>query len=103
MNEALKETDSEQMVFYSRYEALGIPLPDPKTVCQGGFDGVGVVPTKGEEEPYRTLWLEAEAKEPTDDGWHFVTCPACNGTGKRNMDDPTCHLNGDLIVPDTIE
>ena len=28
---------------------------------------------------------EAEALEPTDDGYHFVECPECNGSGKRKL------------------
>ena len=68
--------------FSDRYSALGIPLPDPETMCQGQCEGTGYVPVPADEteEPYRTLWLAAEAKAPADDGWHFVICPDCNGT-----------------------
>lgn len=78
------KTESEIEVF-SRYEALGIPLPDPQTMCEGECEGIGVVPVRFDDltEPWHTLWLEAEAKEPTDDGWHFVKCPDCKGTGKK--------------------
>jgi len=71
--------------FTDRYQALGIPYP--KCECNGQCEGTGFVPvTKDDtEEPFRTLWLEAEAKEPSDDGWHFVKCPDCNGTGKRKI------------------
>lgn len=71
--------------FTDRYEALGIPAPDPKTVCQGECEGTGVVPVGRDdmEEPWRSLWLKAEEEKPTDDGYHFVVCPSCNGTGKR--------------------
>lgn len=85
---------------FSRYEALGISWPDPETMCLGQCEGTGVVPVygsdrKGEpkenevrpvDEPdpvLRALWLEAEAKEPADDGWHFVVCPDCKGTRLR--------------------
>jgi len=55
-------------------------------MCKGECEGVGVVPIKFDdrEEPWHTLWLEAEAKELTDDGWHFVKCPDCRGTGKKS-------------------
>ena len=73
------------MEFTDRYKALGIPYPDPKTMCKGPCEGTGVVPVgAGETTPVLyTLWLAAEAKEPSDDGWHFVTCPDCKGTGKQ--------------------
>ena len=76
------------MEVFSRYEALGLPLPEPGTMCDGECEGVGVVPVRFDdmEEPWRTLWLEAEAKEPTDDGWHFVLCPTCKGTGKKSQE-----------------
>jgi hypothetical protein len=35
------------------------------------------------EEPYRSLWLIAETEKHSADGWHFVVCPVCNGSGKR--------------------
>ena len=66
-----------------RYE--GMPYPNPETMCEGQCEGMGVVPIgSGDmEEPFRTLWLEAEKKNPAADGNHFVKCPDCNGTGKR--------------------
>jgi len=71
--------------FTDRYEALGIPYPDPKTMCDGQCEGTGWVPIASDdmEEPFRTLWLEAEKKTPTNDGYHIVKCPDCNGTGKQ--------------------
>lgn len=71
--------------FTDRYKALGIPYPDRNTMCLGQCEGTGVVPIAHDdmEEPWRQLWLEAEAKEKADDGWHFVRCPECNGSGKR--------------------
>lgn len=76
---------SEQLEIRTRYDAFGIPEPDPETMCKGQCEGTGFVPIEkdDEEEPWRSLWLEAEAKEPAKDGWHFVKCPDCNGTGKR--------------------
>ena len=75
--------------FTDRYQALGIPYPDPDTVCHGQCEGTGWVPIARDDtrEPWRALWLEAEAKQPTDDGWLFVKCPDCVGTGKTTADD----------------
>ena len=93
----------ETIEFTDRYKATGTPYPDPETMCEGQCEGMGVVPVyygKGavlgmkaevrpadavndEEGPWLDLWNAAEAKEPSKDGWHFVVCPACNGTRKR--------------------
>lgn len=71
--------------FTDRYKATGIPYPNPETVCLGQCEGMGMVPIHKDntEEPFHTLWLEAEAKKPTDDSYHFVICPDCNGTRLR--------------------
>lgn len=76
---------AREMPLTDRYQELGIPYPDPETMCKGQCEGVGLVPIgrSEKEEPWYTLWLEAEKKCPTDDGWHFVCCPDCGGTGKR--------------------
>lgn len=68
-----------------RYTALGIPHPDPDTVCRGHCEGTGFVPVKKDHSNpvFRKLWEEAEALEPTDDGYHFVECPECSGSGKK--------------------
>lgn len=88
------------MKFTDRYQALGIPYPDPTTVCKGQCEGTGVVPVAGalhdkpsqepqlevalEDDPeLLRLWAEAEAKSHAEDGWHFVTCPTCSGSGRR--------------------
>lgn len=74
-----------QVPFTHRYEALGMPLPDRDTMCLAECAGTGWVPVASDdmEEPYHSLWLEAEEKQHADDGWHFVKCPICHGTGKR--------------------
>ena len=95
--------------FTDRYDALGIPYPDTETMCQGQCEGTGWIPVhySENEEPWRSLWIEAENKKRKqikmgrlralylivfkrikaitnlDDGYHFVKCPDCNGTGKR--------------------
>ena len=68
--------------FENRYTAMGIPLPDPETMCRGRCEGTGVIPIYKDEqdEHLKSLWLKAEEAEPTDDGYHFITCPDCNGT-----------------------
>lgn len=114
----------------SRYEALGMELPDPKTMCRGDCEGTGWYPTQGRgrkelqhayvaevSEVDLKLWDEAHAeahklttklKTMWDwirtgqfswrsrisylfegcDGWHFVKCPDCNGTGKHTQIKP---------------
>ena len=68
-----------------RYQALGIPYPDPETVCPGDCEGMGIVPVQASDgnPVYRQRWLEVEKAEPADDGWHFVKCSDCDGSGKR--------------------
>ena len=81
---------SNKMQFTDRYQALGIPYPNPATMCDGQCEGTGVVPVHRDdpndrEGDWHTLWLAAEAKHSTDDDYHFVVCPRCRGTfvGKR--------------------
>jgi hypothetical protein len=71
--------------FTDRYDALGMPAPDAETMCEDQCEGTGFVPVGRNdlEEPWATLWKEAEALNPADDGWHFVRCPSCNGTGRK--------------------
>jgi hypothetical protein len=73
---------SESFQFFDRYDALGIPLPDPATMCKGPCEGTGVVPiSRDETDPeLRRRWDVAEQENPADDGWHFVTCPTCEGS-----------------------
>lgn len=72
--------------FTCRYGDRMSDLPDTHTMCRGPCEGMGVFPLKADdlsELGLRVLWLEAEAKEPADNGWHFVKCPDCGGTGLR--------------------
>ena len=75
----------ERFEITDRYQALGIPYPDPETMCHGQCEGIGFVPIQAdcEDERYRQRWVEAEQMQPTDDGWHFVKCVDCEGSGKR--------------------
>lgn len=74
-----------EIEFTDRYKATGTPYPNPDTMCLGQCEGMGVVPISEDDidEPWRALWLAAEAEKPSDDGYHFVTCPDCNGTRLR--------------------
>lgn len=69
-----------------RYSALGKKRPDPKTVCLGPCEGMGFFPVKwdNDNQIYMALWREAEKIKKSKDGWHFVNCPDCNGSGVRS-------------------
>jgi len=69
--------------FTDRYKALGIPYPDPVTMCKGQCEGIGWVPIHRDDtsEPWHTLWLETEKRRSSDDGYHFIKCPDCDGRG----------------------
>lgn len=75
----------EKFKVADRYSALGIETPDPSTCCDGECEGTGVVPIqKGDRRiEYRKAWEAAEKKEKSDDGYHFVKCRVCHGTGKK--------------------
>jgi hypothetical protein len=72
--------------FHSRYGGPDAPLPDPETMCPGDCEGMGRVPIhRDDPDPiYKPLWEAAEREKPAEDGWHFVICPQCKGTGKRD-------------------
>lgn len=78
-----------------RYEGIG--YPDPATVCDGECEGLGVIPVymragdkriggafpEDETDPdLVAVWEKAENDSPAEDGWHFVQCPVCKGSGK---------------------
>ena len=67
-------------------DRYGGNYPDPENVCLGPCDGMGGFPlSRNDRNPqYKALWEEAEKKNPSDDGWHIVTCPDCKGTGKKD-------------------
>ncbi len=68
-----------------RYKVLGIPYPDPETVCRGDCEGTGWVPVKFDDanSVYAKRWRAAERENLAGDGWHFVKCLNCGGSGKR--------------------
>jgi len=105
-------TEPTEIMLTDRYAATGRPYPEPSTVCLGQCEGMGCVPHKDNPEEggiFQQLWEEehAEAHKITTrirnawrfeflplgsrfailwercDGWHFVKCPDCGGTGKR--------------------
>ncbi len=55
----------------------------PSPICDGQCEGTGFVPINADEtdKKFKKLWLDAEIKDKTKDGWHFVKCPDCNGSG----------------------
>lgn len=71
----------------SRYEALGMALPDPATMCPGSCEGIGLYPVKRGEwtEAEHAAWDMAERENPNEPGdeWHFIRCPVCKGTGLK--------------------
>lgn len=120
---------TQEFEFTDRYQVLGIPYPDPATICLGPCEGIGCFPVKNqrrtevsslaelvEEAGYQKLWDEEHRKSCSVggvvrnlwrhkewwfwksvfrdvlrylrggeycDGWHFVKCSDCDGTGKR--------------------
>lgn len=73
-----------ELEFTDRY---GGNDPDPNTACRGDCEGTGYVPIEVDEQDaeYAARWKAAhdEAGEHSCDGWHFVKCLTCDGTGKR--------------------
>lgn len=72
----------DKIVFTDRY---GGNYPDTNTMCKGDCEGFGWVPVQKNDEDklYAQKWLDAENIKPASDGWHFVICNDCNGTGKK--------------------
>ncbi|MEK6878627.1 MAG: hypothetical protein AABY22_03415 [Nanoarchaeota archaeon] len=80
-----------QIEFTDRYGG------NPPSWLRGCFDdceATGYVPIKKrgtgldqvfrnekKEKIYDALWDQAEKESPSDDGYHFVKCPSCKGTG----------------------
>jgi hypothetical protein len=74
-----------KFIFADRYSATGIEPPVPGECCPGQCEGMGVVlVTKNDRSAvFRALWRKAEIEKPTKDGYHFVVCPRCLGSGKK--------------------
>lgn len=92
----------ESVEFTDRYQALGIPYPDPETMCPGECEGTGFIPVHKDEqeEPWHTLYLQAEKENPNEpgDNWHFVKCPLCNGTGKKQAKQESASHNTGMML-----
>lgn len=107
-NAASAVTGAEFPAFESKYEALGIPLPDPDTMCHT-CDGTGVLPvyqacgdrrgpgpraftaqTQTTDPLLVAAWNACEAASPSQDGWHFVRCPECAGCRLSPADSAAC-------------
>lgn len=92
--------------FTDRYQALGMDYPNPETMCPGQCEGTGWYP-EGPSTPATTMyeeeaWRKAHAESCSlfgririawkyrdlphlwrrCDGYHFIKCPDCGGTGK---------------------
>jgi len=67
---------SEPIEFVDRYSALGVPYPDPETMCPGECEGLGVYPEPRIKNADGTIPVEGQE-------WEFVTCETCGGTGRR--------------------
>lgn len=65
--------------FTDRYQALGIPYPDPATMCQGQCEGTGWIPVHGPVKPRRGRVSPVDQEEDPRllAAWraaHTVTC-----------------------------
>lgn len=75
-----------------RYEALGMLMPVPWTACKGGCEGIGVHPMRFEsweaakDRPKLCPQIDEEGRWelfPPEDGYVFVYCSRCGGSGLR--------------------
>lgn len=85
---------SDQIEATDRY---GGNYPDPETVCPGPCEGMGVYPVYSAKHDERydaatavttthaaedEALIEASGITPGDDGWAFLNCPDCGGSGR---------------------
>ncbi|HYG67180.1 MAG TPA: hypothetical protein VD838_05950 [Anaeromyxobacteraceae bacterium] len=88
-----------ELEYVDRYSATGRPRPRLATVCKGQCEGMGVVPTSYDAaieaggdvldawkkaHADACLALEKAGVEGRCDGWHFLPCLTCRGTGLRD-------------------
>jgi len=57
-----------------------VPIKKPRSLLLD-FDTPANVYATGDDK-YLQDWIDAEKENPTDDGWHFITCHGCKGTGR---------------------
>lgn len=79
--------------FTDRYG--GGPYPDPKTMCTGQCEGLGFYPQQinslddaSEYERAEVARVLSEGTQDTSDGWAFIRCEICGGTGKKPTETP---------------
>lgn len=70
--------------YVDRYTALGITPPSPDECCKGQCEGTGVYPCKADDADDRER-AEIAKCEPSPDGWYFLVCPTCGGSGHRKV------------------
>lgn len=109
----MKQSESSMIHATDRYAAFGVSYPNPETVCAGPCEGLGCYPQflagpwlrptaatlVNDEEPteeeikhwhevHLTAQHEVSQSPPYEkicDGWHFIKCPDCDGSGKHNV------------------
>jgi hypothetical protein len=84
----MAQYESERNIqFVDRYSVLGIPRPNPETICGGNCEGTGWYP----EISRNDQWLKAHLVMAVKsfgrhlfecEGWHFLKCETCGGTGR---------------------
>lgn len=83
-----QDSSSNTYVFVDRY---GGDYPDPDTVCRGQCEGLGYYPQNiddpnaTEAEKASVAHMLNRGDEPDEHGTLFITCPDCDGTGKRKI------------------
>lgn len=92
----LRRRRTPELEYSDRY---GGQWPDADTVCPGPCEGTGVYPAYSPDHDTRnppipgaaigramdddSALIAAAGATPGDDGWAFLTCPECGGSGKR--------------------
>ena len=77
--------------FTDRYAALGMNPPDVDTMCKGQCEGIGRYPVNGDDimtDYERAEWIKLHCSKTEANNCmktHFIACPECRGTGKRNQ------------------
>ena len=66
---------------FNHCEGMGY-VPIFSAECLSDVERKGRVTTESEHGKWLPAWRKAEAKEHASDGWHFVTCPDCHGSGR---------------------
>lgn len=73
------------MMAVSFTDRYGGRSPSWLRACLGQCEATGYVPARLDGDgalEYREAWHRAERAEPSDDGWHFLRCHDCGGSGR---------------------